>query len=118
MSDPFADLFMQFLKDKKTAVKGVVEDFERLNHLNKGLTIFLKNIDNDEISNEEIRKKVSTLVKVMKTQNNIMTKMMILLIAYINGSRFEQDVASLLSQSGHGEEALNAMMDSKLKGSE
>lgn len=115
-SDPFTDLFMQFLQDKKTAVASVADDVHRLHSLNKGLATFLANIDDADLSEENVRQKIRTLMKVLKTQNNIMSKMSILLLAYIQGSNFDQDVARLLDNLGKGEEALKAMMDAKLKG--
>lgn len=114
--DPFKDLFMQFLRDKKTAVKSVAEDLERMQALNRGLATFLENIDEAEMSDANVRQKLRTLMKVLKTQNSIMTKTMVLMLAYIQGTSFDKDVANMLAQLGYGEEALKAMMDSKLKG--
>lgn len=113
MSDAFTELFMQFLRDKKTAVKNVAEDVERIQSLNKGLATFLQNFGDAELDNKNICKQLKTIMTVMKTQNAIMSKMMLLMLAYINGPSFDQDVANLLASLGKSDEAVEAMLKSK-----
>ena len=114
-NDPF-EIFIRFLRNRNDAIKNVKEDIERLNNLNKGVSTFLDDIDNPDFDQEIMRRKLKTLLRVIKVQNAVMSKMMILMLAYIRGSNFEQDVANLLDKVGRGEEALEALLDAKSKG--
>lgn len=116
MSDDPFEIFLQFLRDKKTAIKNVSDDVQRLTTLNRGVSTFLDDIDGPNFDEEIMRKKLKTLMRVIKLQNTIMSKMMVLMLAYIQGSNFDQDVANMLDKLGRGEEALNAMLDAKSKG--
>lgn len=116
MSNDFEELFMQFLRDKKTATNSVMNDIQTLQSLNKGLTTFIENIETADINKENIRQKFRTLMKLSKTQNNIISKLTTLLLVYIQGNSFDRDVAILLNNLGRGEEALKQMLKNKMEG--
>lgn len=116
MDNFFTELFMEFLRDKPTALKTLLEDIERLQNFRKGLDKFLENIDEADMNQENIRQKFRTLIKVNKAQNSMLTKFLIILIAYVQGNNFDSDIANTLSKLGKGDEALRQMLKNKMSG--
>jgi hypothetical protein len=116
MSDNFESLFIQFLKDKPAAMNTLFDDLQRLISLNTGLSKFLTNIDEEEMNEENVRQKIRTIMRVVKSQNSMLIKFITLLIAYTQGKNFENDIAVLLQKFGKGDEALEILLDNKSKG--
>lgn len=110
------DLFMNFLNDKESAVRSIFDDIENCDKYSKGLEKFLSNIDDTELTEENIRKKFKTLMKVLNTQNTIVRKLLYITLIYMSGDNFDTDVGKLLIRMGRGEEALQTMFKNKLKG--
>ncbi len=109
-------LFMKFLTEKERSLKSLLLDIETTTKYEKGLTQFLENIDEAEMTEANIRQKFKTMMKVVNYQNNIITKLLYLNLVYMQGSNFDSDVGTALSKMGKGEEALKAMLNKKMKG--
>ncbi|MDX1700057.1 MAG: hypothetical protein R3250_05530 [Melioribacteraceae bacterium] len=114
--DPLSRLMMEFMKDKKTALSAMFENLAKTQSYILGLNKFLDNIDNAEMSEENIRKKFKTLMKVIRDQNSMLTKLLLINIVYMQGDRFDSDVAKVLLKMGHGDEALQQMFKNKMDG--
>jgi len=110
------ELFMQFLKDKKTSLKSIFEDMDQCDKFSTGLNQFIDVIDGAHMEKEDIRKKFKTMMKVVNKQNDIIKKLLILSIVYMQGSNFDSDIGTALNKMGRGEEALKTMFANKMKG--
>ncbi len=104
------------MKDKKTALSAMFENLAKTQSYITGLNKFIDNIDNAEMSEENIRKKFKTLMKVVRDQNSMLTKLLLINIVYMQGDRFDSDVAKVLLKMGHGDEALRQMFRNKMDG--
>ena len=112
--DPLSRLMMEFMKDKKTALSAMFEGIEKTQSYIAGLNKFIDNIDNAEMSDENIRKKFKTLMKVIRDQNSMLTKLLLINVVYMQSDSFDADVAKVLMKLGHGQEALQQMLRNKM----
>lgn len=116
MDDPLSGLMMEFMRDKKTALSAMFEGITKTQSYITGLNKFVDNIDNAEMSEENIRKKFKTLMKVIRDQNSMLTKLLLINIIYMQSNGFDGDVARVLMKLGHADEALQQMFKNKMDG--
>ncbi len=110
------ELMFAFLNDKKSSLKSVLVDITTIENQIRGVDHFLKNIDDCDLEEVDIRKKFKTMMKVSNKQNRVILKLTYLILVYMQGDKFDTDVAHMLMKFGKGEEALQAMFKNKFKG--
>jgi len=97
-------------------VKGLSSSLEKCNGNLNGLEKFINNIDDAEMSKENIRQKLKTLMKVEKEQISIIKQFLLINLIYVSSDTFTTDAAKLTMKLGRGEEALQAMFKAKMSG--
>lgn len=114
--DPLSNLMMEFMKDKKTALSAMLEALDKTRSYSKGLNKFIDNIDDADMSDENVKKKFKTLMKVVRDQNSMLLKLLLINVVYMQSNNFDADVAKVLMKMGHGQEALQQMLKNKMGG--
>jgi hypothetical protein len=102
------------MKDKKTALSAMFENLEKTQVYIGGMNKFIDNIDNSEMSEDNIRKKFKTLMKVIRDQNSMLTKLLLINIVYLQSDGFDIDASKVLMKMGYGQEALQQMLKNKI----
>lgn len=112
----FSKLLMEFLKNKETALAGLIKDLYDTQKQGAGLDKFIENIDSADMNEDNIRQKFKTLMKVIRKQNSINIKLLVLISIYASSSDFDANVARILNKMGKGNEALHQMFKNKMRG--
>lgn len=106
------------LQDKKNLIKGLIDIINRQHKQDEGLKKLRESITREEDPNHSqanlIKCLESTMMSASRTSGDVKT-LAILVLVYAQSNSMDGDVAKLLNKMGKGEEALRAMMDSKLK---
>lgn len=76
----------------------------------------LGNWDKIENSDADMKKQLETAVKTNKWLSEMLIKVLMVQLTYAMGDNFTSDAAKVLLKMGHGEEALQHMFNSKLRG--
>lgn len=106
------DDFMSLLKNKKAVIKMVVKD---LDICRKNELAFSKMVDSLEEGKElDYKKVLLAFAKSSKHLNEVSSRLSILAMVYCSGGDFSSDVAKLLANMGHGQEALQELFNQKL----
>lgn len=109
------DKLLDLLKDKKQAIKLVIDMLDRsqkeYSSLEKGI-----NMLNGGASQATKIDCIQKLMIITQRQSMDIVNLSSILLIYLQSQNFDTDTAHLLVKMGKGEEALKTMFNNKLKG--
>ena len=98
------ETIFNLLKNKKNVIKFLLDTINSSHKMSNGVR---KMTSDDSI-------KIEKLQEVVSNQSIQIKHLSLLLLCYVQGNRFDIDVATMLNKLGHGEEALKQMIKNKL----
>lgn len=117
LPDPKAmgDLLMGLLKDKETAMRQLMHDYEMCDNNLKAISSMIEKIEEtpDKINIDKLNTRYATLMRSVLSMNQ---KLLLLAIVYYSGTNSSTDLTTVLNKLGRGSEAMQAMFNAKING--
>ena len=94
----------------------LVDDLDKCQQIRSGLNKVIANWDQVEDNPANLTKQLQTSVKCLNRSINMNQRMLLVMMIYVSGGDFHVDAAKLMNRLGAGQEALQAMMNRKMRG--